>query len=262
MNSEIEHQRLEIAPPTNAPSASRDTAYWAKSVRTLHVSEVPGRGAGLNVEGRRVVGPIQGFGQMWQKTFRVRLEGAAVTPREVVAIWKSEFSRFWPRGNSFYAPLAGIAPGEVALLELSPAPGPMKLSTGVLVLYADEESFTLMTPQGHVLAGWITFSAYEENGVTVAQAQALERCNDPLYEIGALLGGHRLNNRFWQATLRAFAMRFGAEAAVETQIVCVDRGWQWGNARNIWHNAGIRSGLYTAFAPLRWLRARTFGRKD
>ena len=34
-------------------------------------------------------------------------------------------------------------------------PGKMKLSTGVMVLYADEESFTLMTPQGHMFAGWI-----------------------------------------------------------------------------------------------------------
>ena len=32
-------------------------------------------------------------------------------------------------------------------------PGGMKLSTGVLVMYADDESFTLMTPQGHMFAG-------------------------------------------------------------------------------------------------------------
>ena len=38
----------------------------------------------------------------------------------------------------------------------------MKLSTGVMVLYADEESFTLMTPEGHMFAGWITFSAIEQ----------------------------------------------------------------------------------------------------
>ena len=51
----------------------------------------------------------------------------------------------------------------------------MKLSTGVLVIYADDESFTLMTPQGHMFAGWITFSAYEEDGGTVAQAHVLMR---------------------------------------------------------------------------------------
>ena len=46
----------------------------------------------------------------------------------------------------------------MALLDLAIGGG-VKLSTGVFVLYADEESFTLMTPQGHMFAGWITFSA-------------------------------------------------------------------------------------------------------
>ena len=46
----------------------------------------------------------------------------------------------------------GIAPGEVAGLGMS-MPGGLTLSTGVLVMYADEESFTLMTPQGHMFVG-------------------------------------------------------------------------------------------------------------
>ena len=33
--------------------------------------------------------------------------------------------------------------------------------------------------------------------------------------------------------------------------VCVDRRRQWGKARNVWQNAGIRSGMYTAMAPMR-----------
>ena len=60
-----------------------------------------------------------------------------------------------------------IAPGEVAALDLG-MPGGLKLSTGVLVLFADEESFTLMTPQGHMFAGWITFSSFIEDGATQA----------------------------------------------------------------------------------------------
>ncbi len=53
-----------------------------------------------------------------------------------------------------------------------------------MVLYADEESFTFMTPQGHTFSGWITFSAYEEESCTVVQAQVLMRPNDPVYEFG------------------------------------------------------------------------------
>ena len=95
----------------------------------------------------------------------------------MIDVWKEHFPEFWPKGNSFFAPLAGIAPGEVAALDLS-MPGGLKLSTGVLVLYADDESFTLMTPQGHMFAGWITFSAFVEDGVTLrpgAGADARER---------------------------------------------------------------------------------------
>ena len=97
---------------------------------------------------------------MWQKTYQVRLPQETVSATDLIATWKQRFPEFWPEGNSFYAPLTGIEPGEVALIGMT-LPGKMKLSTGVMVLYADEESFTLMTPQGHMFAGWITFSATE-----------------------------------------------------------------------------------------------------
>ena len=53
-----------------------------------------------------------------------------------MATWKARFPKFWPEGNRFDGPLTGIAPGEVALLDL--AARPVRLSTGVLVLFADE----------------------------------------------------------------------------------------------------------------------------
>ncbi len=234
-------------------AVGRDDSFWAKPVGKLSVAGVPLGAVNLNVAGRRPVGPIQGFGQMWQKTFSVRLVDAGVSPSEAIHAWKEHFSLFWPRGSSFYAPLAGIAPGEVGLLTLSPLPGPVRLSSGVLVIYADDVSFTFMTPEGHVLAAWITFSAFEEDGVTVVQAQALERANDPVYELGAALGGHRMNKVFWEQTLRNLAAHFGVDEPVQTQVVCVDPRRQWSRAGNIWHNAGIRSGLYAAGAPLRWI---------
>ena len=133
-------------------------------------------------------------------------------------------------------------------------PGGLKLSTGVLVLYADEESFTLMTPEGHMFAGWITFSSFIEDGETRAQAQVLMRASDPLYELGMALGGHRQEDAHWVHTLRSLAEHFGVAAEVTTQAVCVDRKRQWSRARNVWHNAGIRSGMHMAGAPFRALR--------
>lgn len=245
--------------PIAEPTPRRtDADSWAKPVGRLAVSDLSAGGVAATVTGRRAAGPLQGFGQMWQKTFRVRLPSdGGLIPESVIATWKAEFPTFWPKGNTFYAPLAGIRPGEVALLSVTAA-GPVKLHTGVLVLYADGESFTLMTPEGHMLAAWITFSASRAaDGAVIVQAQALERASDPLFEMGLMLGGSGANNRFWQATLANVAARFGsADAEVETEIVCVDRRRQWRQAGNVRYNAGIRGAIHLAGAPLRYVRRR------
>jgi hypothetical protein len=239
---------------------ARDAAYWAKAVPTLKLGTVPPEAINLNVSGKRLVGPIQGFGRMWQRTYQVELRGAEVTPAEVISSWKGQFATFWPKRGRFYGPATAIAPGDVALLNLN-ITGGLRLATGIMVLYADEESFTFMNPQGHMFAGWITFSAAAKGGTTIAQAQVLVRANDPLYELAMPLGLSRIENRFWQQTLRALAAHFGVEqATVQTTIVCVDRRRQWAKARNLRHNAGIGSALYAMATPVRLvakpLRAR------
>ena len=181
-------------------AAARDANYWAKAVSRLHVSEVPEGAININVTGKRLAGPIQGFGKMWQKTYQVNLPRERVGASQLIATWKQRFPDFWPDGSHFYAPLTGIAPGEVALLNMD-LPGRMTLSTGVMVLYADDESFTLMTPQGHMFAGWITFSALERDGETQAQAQVLMRASDPIFELALALGGHHQEDVFWEQTL-------------------------------------------------------------
>src|SRR3954464_10900576 len=244
-------QRTEL--PTGEPAEARDAAAWAKSVSRLNVSDVPAGAVNLNVAGRRLASPIQGFGKMWQKTYQVRLPAARVSATDLVTTWKQCFPDFWPDGNRFYAPLTGIEPGEVALLNMA-LPGKMKLSTGVMVLYVDEESFTLMTPQGHMFAGWITFSATEVDSDTVAQAQVLMRASDPIFELGLTLGGHKQEDRFWQQTLTALAAHFSHETEVDTQVVCVDKKRQWSKWRNVWQSSAIRSTLYTLGAPGRAMK--------
>ena len=236
-------------------AAARDATSWAKSVSRLNVAEVPEGAININVEGRRLASPIQGFGKMWQKTYQVGIPAERASAPELIATWKERFPDFWPEGNNFYGPLTGIAPGDVALLNMA-LPGRMKLSTGVMVLYADEESFTLMTPEGHMFAGWITFSATEVEGETTAQAQVLMRASDPIYEMGLAMGGHGQEDRFWQATLTQLAAHFGHEGEVDTRVTCVDKKRQWRHWTNVWHSAAIRSTIYTVGAPGRALRRR------
>jgi len=238
------------------PRPHRDGDSWARPVDRLSTTA---KSAGMDtVTGKRVAGPIQGFGQMWQKTFSVRLEGVDKSPEQLIAYWKERFPTFWPKGATFYAPLSGIAPGEVALLEVPAMPGaPIKMSTGVLVIYADRESFTFMTPEGHMLSAWITFSAFKDGDTTVAQVQALERTSDPFIELGYILGANRMNDRFWEQTLGNLARSVDVAAPiVSTEKVCVDRQRQWRYVRNLRHSAALNMAVGTITAPIRWLRRR------
>jgi len=143
-------------------------------------------------------------------------------------------------------------------MEIAPVPGsPVTLSTGVMVLYADDESFTFMTPEGHTLSAWITFSARRDGDAVVAQAQALERPADPFDEIAYKLGGNHQNNKFWQATLRNLAIMVGVPVpVVEVQVACIDGNRQWRYWRNVRNSATVRSARRTLTAPIRKLTGR------
>ncbi len=233
----------------------RDAGSWAAKVDRLAVEPRDGV-RGTNVAGRRLTGPVQGFGKMWEKSYSLNA-GGAVTPQGAIATWKAHFPEFWPKGNRFAGALAGISPGDVALLDLAMGGG-VKLSTGVFVLYADEESFTLMTPQGHMFAGWITFSAERAGEATIIRAHVLMRANDPLYELGMTFGGHGKEDRFWAQTLTALGTHLGVTGAtVDTRSTCVDSRRQWRHAKNVWHNAMLRSMLQTMATPFTALRRRS-----
>jgi hypothetical protein len=251
-------EQIGLSAREAAATPPRDATSWAKKVERLEVDPRDGV-RGTNVAGRRLTGPVQGFGKMWQKTYR--MDAGQVPPEQAIAVWREHFPEFWPKGNRFAGALTGINPGDVALLDLAIGGG-VKLSTGVFVLYADAESFTLMTPQGHMFAGWITFSAEREGDSTptqkttaqktTVQAQVLMRANDPLYEVAMAFGGHRKEDKFWEATLTALGHRLGiADPKVQTRSTCVDSKRQWRHAKNVWHNSMIRSVLQTLAAPFR-----------
>jgi hypothetical protein len=230
-----------------------DAGNWAKPVRTLTSKGGPAGAMDLNVTGRRVAGAGTGFGRLWQKSFSVRLEGATVTPGEVIKAWKENFGDFWPKGQRMFLPATGIAPGEVGLINAKPMPGAPSMATGVLVIYADDESFSFMTPEGHPFAGPLTFSAADDGGVTIVKVDELTRASDPFWELAMMVPilGERMQNDVWRKTLRNVAKRFGVDGRVESRIVCVDRRRQWSQAKNIWQNAAIRSTLYTFVRPFR-----------
>ena len=223
----------------------------------MTVGDTPAGALNLNVDGRQVVGPLQGFGQLWQKTYRVPLVGATVTPAEVVRLWKEKLPEFMPSDSRFYPSMTGVAPGEVIIINATLPGVPGTISTGVMILYADDVSFSVMTPEGHPESGFNTFSAYEQDGTTVAQIQSLARANDPIYELGfRFMGGSAQQERIWHHVLGQLAAQFDVAGQVQMQKTCVDSRLQWSKTKNVWHNAMIRS---TLNLPLRTTK-RLFGR--
>jgi len=231
---------------------ARDEKYWAKSISKTMVPAMPPDSINLNVAGRRVVGPVDGFGPMWQKTYQLSLSGTKVTPSEAIGILKKNFPQFQPPENRFYPSEAGIQPGEVVLINSSTPGGP--LYTGVIVMYADEKAFAFITPQGHPESGWVTLDAFEEHGATVVQIQGLARANDPIYEIAFRLVGSKVQEKIWRYVLISMAKHLGLTSEVNVKKIRVDARLQWPQAKNVWYNAQIRSMVYAIAAPLRRIR--------
>ncbi|MGI8518544.1 MAG: hypothetical protein ACR2ME_09435 [Acidimicrobiia bacterium] len=213
-----------------------DKANWSPPKPRLEVGAAPQGVNAKRVQGRRLTGPQQGFGQLWQKTYKVAIPQK--TPEQVIATWKAEYGRFWPAHSKFYAPVTGIKPGEVGLIKSTS--GPVPLSTGVLVLYSDDVSFCYMTPEGHPFAGFITFSSHVEDPVgTMAQVQLLIRANDPAYEAGMMLFGSKAEDRMWEHTLHSLADYLGSSSPVDTKVVRVDQKRLWKNFSNLKYNGAL-----------------------
>jgi anti-anti-sigma factor len=248
--------------PTQSSVTKRGTGAWAEPVERLNLAEVPAGARNLNVEGRRLFGPLQGFGQLWQKTYRIGLRATNLTPQQVIATWKSSVPKLKPPTKRFYPGSLGITPNALVLIDAQTPGGPV--STGVMVLYAGAESFTLMTPAGHPEAGWVTFSSYVEEGCTFAQVQVMARAGDPLYELAFWLAGSKLQDGIWTHVLTALAAELGTTGEVKMDKTLLDPKLQWGRAWNIWYNAQLRTLLYSPIKLLgsinKWFRQKGTGR--
>jgi len=215
---------------------------WPKPFTRLAVRGMPAEAISLNVNGRRVAGPLQGFGQLWQKTYTAILKDTKLSPIELIEILKTNFTRFQPASNRFYPGPSGIKPGEVILINAD-TPGGLVV-TGVMVLYASETSFTFITPEGHPESGWVTFRADEHDGMITIQIQGLARASDPLYEMAFRLAGSKLQQGIWIHVLQSLLKHIGSDSRVEVAPVCLDKQLQWSKSLNILSNAQVLTILH------------------
>jgi hypothetical protein len=78
-----------------------DAVHWTRYLTPLKVPRTPTGALNLNVDGRHILGPLQGFGQLWKKTFRIQLNGQRQIAGGVIKRSLPRFSAyFWvPRGE-------------------------------------------------------------------------------------------------------------------------------------------------------------------
>ena len=238
--------RKNIFPASETPSPYEEPVVsgWAGSVERLSIRDIPAEAMNINVDGRQTTSPITGFGRLWDKKYRLRIHDTTLDPLQIISLWRSEFPRFWPSGNRFFpSGNAPVVPGTAAVLNLA-LPGGLVLATGLMVIYADERSFSFITIQGHILSGWITFSSFRHNDATIIQVNPIFRASDPLMELGMRMGAAKQEDQFWHATLGNLARRLGVEGEVSQQDVLIDPHLRWAAFKNLWYSAVIRSSIY------------------
>jgi len=235
---------IQAAPPI-------DTEYWGMPAARLAIPEFPPEAINLNIKGRRIVGPVDGFGALWQKRYRLPIVKPGLSPEKITGIFKNEFPSFQPEYNHFYPGSRGIVPGEIIAIDSSTPGGPV--STGVMVLFADKESFTFITPQGHPESGWVTFSIERSGDALTAQILGLARANDPVYELAFRMVGSEMQIRIWRHVLESLAKYLKVPADVSVEARCIDQGMRWLQTGNIWYNAQARTILS---APVWWVRKK------
>jgi len=224
---------------TDSKEGKQSDAGWAPLVHKLRVSEKPEGAFAKNMDGRRLIGQLQGFGPMWEKTYWLNIKNPGIKKEDVMLAMQEHFLEFQPPENSFYPTSKGVAPGEIIFID-SKTPGGI-VSTGVMVLYMDDRSFTFITPQGHPEAGWITFSVDELNDLLYIQIQGLVRAQDPFFEVAFTIAGSKFQESIWKHVLSSLAKYLDVEDNVQMKKYRPATNLQWNKSGNIWYNAQIRS---------------------
>ena len=220
-------------------AGKQSDAGWSPKLDKLRVTERPGGAFAKNMDGRRIIGQLQGFGPMWEKTYWLNIRKPGIKKKDVILAMQEHFVEFQPPENSFYPTSKGLAPGEIIFID-SRTPGGI-VSTGVMVLYMDDSNFTFITPQGHPEAGWITFSVSEQEDSVYTQIQGLVRASDPFFEAAFTIVGSKFQETIWKHVLSSLAKYLDAEDNVQMKKYSPATNLQWSKSGNIWYNSQLRS---------------------
>ena len=234
--SDNEYKQLE---EMNESKGIQDSKGWSTLNSKLTVSDHRPNAININVNNRRVLGPLQGFGPLWEKEYKLQITNSPISFKELMSKFRSSFITLQPKQNVFYPSSKGIEAGETVLIDSS-TPGGV-VSTGVHILYADDVSFSFITPQGHPEAGWITFSANENDEKIEIKIRSLASASDPFFELAFRIAGSNFQETIWKTVLVNMAKSINVDDTVIITKTKIDNKLHWKAIQNLWFNAQLRS---------------------
>jgi hypothetical protein len=187
-------------------------------------SPVPALAPGLSSEGMQ--GLERGVGPLFHRRYRTRMQGARVSPEELIDRISSEPNLVAPTEFARFIKLSGderrMAVGDELIVRM---PGPW--DGPVRVVDRTATSFRFVTLEGHLEAGQIEFRAYADGGL-VFEIESWARSGDRLSSLlfNKLRMAKEVQLHMWTSVLeRAVRLAQGrrdGSVTIETRRIDVD----------------------------------------
>ena len=239
-------------PPTAMPRTGRSRSTGCRAPASSAPRTTPSRASGCPARSR-------GSASSGRSRSRSGSKASTRLPRRSSRRGRRTSPSSGRRGSGSTRRCRASSPARSALLEIQPMPGaPVRLSTGVIVLYADDESFTFMTPEGHTLSAWITFSARSRwrCGRRRRRRRSSGRPTRSTRSPTCSAATARTTSSGRRRCATSRIMVGVPEPVVDVQVACIDGNRQWRYWRNVRNSATIRSARRTVTAPIRWITRR------
>ncbi|GAA4831118.1 DUF1990 domain-containing protein [Saccharopolyspora rosea] len=123
-----------------------------------------------------------GCGQLFHRTFSVRIEDPAVDPATLIGTIRDDMNRAVPGEAARVCRNSG-EPGRMCTGDEFTVHMPGPWNGPVRVVSCTEDSFRLATLEGHLEAGLIEFRARPEDGVLRFEVEAWARPSSPLVDL-------------------------------------------------------------------------------
>jgi uncharacterized protein (UPF0548 family) len=161
-----------------------------------------------------------GYGPLYHRRYRVRIDGAELSPAEMIEALRADLDAFAPSEFASFQRVEGDEPlgaGDEYVVRM---PGPW--DGPVRVVEAAEDSFRLATLEGHLEAGQIVFRAHDDLEFTIESwARSADRLSDLLYTRVRMAKEIQLH--MWVSILERVVERSGGRRkgciAIETRRV-------------------------------------------